>query len=365
MEHKSWISAILLGLSVYFGLMLVQRHLGWIGLVAIVVAAGTGAVIVWMLDHDRPRLARAYGTRVGRPLIGTVARLSGRQVPSAPRDRVAALALRSREDFEAAARSIRRLVRGHDPAIDAILSHLSEQVAVRTSPGAAREPHRPLGIILLVGPEGVGKRHLAETIGRHLYRSPSRIALDLADDAADPIDAMLTALRPSPCTVAILENADRAPARTLERLTRVLADGRGRAASGVEVQLGDALIVMTCTSGLSAVPAPGAKESIPAPDRLASETSLGRPLLAQVDVIRGSPALDPRTRAEVIALLIRNECRRFGLELGYVAPEHLAREVAALDDAHGMALSPPRIARLLQAPLARAARAGLTHLDLN
>jgi ATP-dependent Clp protease ATP-binding subunit ClpA len=250
--------------------------------------------------------------------------------------------------------------------IDQIFNHLRDHVAIRTGKPTAEGSPRPLGVFLLVGSEGVGKRYLTTCLCEQLWVKGILITLDLAEEVPDHTTEMLAALSANPCATVLLENVDRATGRTLDRLTRILADGRGRdPSSGAVIELGNALIVMTSTRGIAAFKEQSEDNTSSIQERLAAETPMDHPLLAQFDVIAACRRLDAWTRAEVVALIMKRECRRHGLELGYVAPEFLTREVAAINDAHGMALIPPRIARLLRVPLTKAVNAGITHLDLN
>ena len=77
-------------------------------------------------------------------------------------------------------------------------------------------------------------------------------------------------------------------------------------------------------------------------------------LSAVTDICYCEPPTD-RVKAEVVALLMKKECRDHGIELSNVDPEILATQVIQLDDASGFRLAPQRVKKLLRKPLVAAA----------
>ncbi len=354
------LSLVLLGWGL---LRLVRAILGELGVLVLVVLAVILAAILWALEHDRQRLAR-LSSRCGplRKLVELVCRIASKQPPINAETASDGLLPRSADDFNELALRLREEVRGFDKAIDRIVEAIRHQATLRRH-AAARSGTLPdlgpLGLFLLVGPDGIGKRHLASRLGKRLFAESAPLILDLEDlaDASDPLDRLIgpegvltVGLRQSPRRLVLLDHAGAIGPRALGGLLRSLAEGGwsdGRSRHPIHLQ-GSVWV-------FSIAGQPKADDledvfGIDGLERFQEVIRLRRPSL--------------RVRAEVVALLMARECRRHGITLDYVPPEWIAAEVSALPESFGFATAPARIRRLLRKPLLRATSAGLTRLHL-
>jgi hypothetical protein len=88
---------------------------------------------------------------------------------------------------------------------------------------------------------------------------------------------------------------------------------------------------------------------------IGEETQIDHGLLNAVTDVCFCASPSDSVKAEVVALLMKKECRDHGIELSNVDPEILATQVIQLDDASGFRLAPQRVKKLLRKPLVAAA----------
>ncbi len=366
----------------FFLLKLVAGLPGGVVIVTLlVVVAIMVAVILWMLKYRRATAAGLYQTTVGRWIVGTVCRLSQQQPPVdlVNAEEVAqSLALRTTNDFAQATRLLMSSVYGHDQAISDLMLHLQKSVLLRQSQTAVTR-NLPIGIHVLAGPSGFGKRTLSLRLGQVLHVRPSIQYYDLADlqDVAPAWSALFgDASRPGqlsgaisdrPFQTVIFDNLNRASAPFLERLAKVLAAGRAAdGQTGRAISFEHCLFVFLWHGSLAGMSSPigdhGANPSLT--DTLLTERGVPVEFVRQVQQLVTMPIPSRLDQAKVIASLMRRECQKFEVELSYVAPEILVHELQSVADEHGFAAVPNRLTRLLTDPLLRAARTGQRRLVL-
>ncbi len=145
------------------------------------------------------------------------------------------------------------------PAAVAALSRTVIRYAQRLQP-----PDRPLGVLLLLGPTGVGKTEAAKALTRLMYTDMSHlIRLDMNElttsHAAEQLvgtfeapDGRLTsAIRRQPNCVILLDEIEKAHPDVFDYLLQVLGEGRLTDARGRVADFRTAVIVMTSNLGAS------------------------------------------------------------------------------------------------------------------
>lgn len=125
-------------------------------------------------------------------------------------------------------------------------------------------PDRPLGVLLLLGPTGVGKTEAAKALTRLLYTEESRLvrldmnelttsyaAEQLVGTFDQPDGRLTTAVRRQPNCVILLDEIEKAHPDVFDYLLQVLGEGRLTDARGRVADFRSAVIIMTSNLGAS------------------------------------------------------------------------------------------------------------------
>lgn len=366
------IQVLSLFVGAYYGLTFLARFWAPLGPI-ITVASGLLAATIWILEYERRLAADLYRTNpVARPIIDLVCKATQRQVPlggdegSAPAadgkgkagaEEQTRLLLETDADFSEATSQLKSAVRGHDAIIDTVMQHIRRNARLR----ARSDPHAaqaPLGMFLFIGSPGLGKRYLAEQIGWLLYKGGPVLELDVADEAST-IRRLIEAVKAKPYQTIILENIDAATPQYLERLQAIAAGNALRDPStGSVVSFRNCFFFLL--SHKPGQPIADLKKSgYTVLTQVIAET-LGLPLGLVNHINDYLPFLlpSPIEQAEVVHLLMEQECQKYNVRLGQVDPELLAREVKAIGATGGFAVAPGRIAKRLQQPIHEAIARG-------
>jgi hypothetical protein len=355
----------------------------------ITVAAGLFVVILWMLRFNRSQLYMFYRNPVAGPVIDLVCKVSKEQPPvdasvdqPAPSNRAqdqereaapaqaaaSSILLATSADFADAGRTLKQSTIGHDEAIDGILAQLYRNVQLRDS--SSRDVSLPpLGVFLLVGRAGLGKRRVASAISRLLYRSGAVVTIDLAEDPA--ATDLLPAVKANPYSGVILENLTSASPQTMASLRSLVAGAPLiETSTGAKVSFRHCVFFLLIHSDASALPkqqrasGPGTGQTVMV-GALKSTLNLDEQLAW---ALHGSyPFLLPPQidQARVIALLMQEECSKYGLRLGRVDPVYLAREVEVTAAQGGFQLAPSRIRKILHDRILAARESGSEYIELS
>lgn len=344
-------------------------RLHWFFALLITVLAISNVAVIWMLRDYRRALAVLCRRRLVRKYVGCVCYFTGEQVPLETEQHTRReVLLRSQRDFDIAAARAKPIVRGHDHVIDTVLTRLYENLTLRKS---RRGTHAcgPLASFLLVGQEGVGKRYLMKVIAKLLYGNSAievfdceRLRLDSLIGTKDRDGVLLETVRKSPCTLLLFENIEKASQDIVGMVIELMTTGHLKQPGATEkVSFVETTLALTTTEAcgsLEALANAGLGEVVfqqRAIEALGDETQIDRGLISAVtDICFCEPPTD-RVKAEVVALLMKRECRDHGIELSNVDPEILATQVIQLDDVSGFRLAPQRVKKLLRKPLVAAA----------
>jgi ATP-dependent Clp protease ATP-binding subunit ClpA len=280
------------------------------------------------------------------------------------------------EDFEWSVGRLREQIFGHDMAIDALVMRVSKNALVRTRSESVNELP-PLGVFLLAGRRGIGKRLLATRLGDSLFDRGGQTVLDMKDygdgdtavtrlfgSAGQDGDLVLSVKR-CPYHTLVLENIECASAKVQESLQSVIGHGTCLdPLGGGRVSFHNCVIVMTTT----VLPPTAENAELPSReamiDYLVDQTGSSAALFnrTQECLILRTP--DDPTKAKVILQLLLDECQKYRLTLDYVEPEIVVREVARFSESCGFEYSKIRITRWLRDPIHLAASHGLDSVVL-
>ena len=375
MTQRPIIQSLLVALSCWMLLQLIIRFLGFPVGVIVVVVSGLMICTIYGLRFEPRQLRPIKSKTAGRYWIQFVARVA--KLQEAPtNDPLEGLNLKSAEDFVWFRERLHEEVFGHNDALDGLTAELQKNALLRArSESKADLP--PLGVILLAGNRGTGKRYLANCISRRLFERPMVTVIDLRhcpDGDAVPgylfgtpgnDGVLIKPVRLSPCQVIVLESVEVAGTKLQEALKNLFVHGRCvDGARGGIVSFEKCVFVLTTTA---------------VPEGLLKEESFGRDRL--IDALNETTALPPAlldcasvcavlrpagdlVKAQVIVQLMVDECRRYRLNLDYVEPEIVAREVDHFSETAGFEYSRIRIARWISDPIHLAVQHGMDSLVL-
>jgi ATP-dependent Clp protease ATP-binding subunit ClpC len=156
---------------------------------------------------------------------------------------------------------LHRRVIGQDEAVKTVAA------AVRRSRAELRDPRRPIGSFIFVGPTGVGKTELARALAAALFGSEDAlIKIDMSEfmehhNAArlvgappgyvgyDQAGQLTEAVKRRPYSVVLFDEVEKAHPKVFDMLLQVLEDGRLADAKGHEVDFKNTLVIMTSNIG--------------------------------------------------------------------------------------------------------------------
>ncbi|MFL5714649.1 MAG: ATP-dependent Clp protease ATP-binding subunit, partial [Chloroflexota bacterium] len=268
---------------------------------------------------------------------------------------------------------------GQDEAIAAVSD------AVRRARAGLKDPRRPIGSFLFLGPTGVGKTELARALAQFMFDDETALVrIDMSEYMEkfsvsrlvgappgyvgyDEGGQLTEAVRRRPYQVVLLDEIEKAHPDVFNVLLQVLDDGRLTDSQGRTVDFKNTIIIMTSNIGSAAIAASGARSGDAAYEEMKRQVTdtLGshfRPeFLNRVDEIIVFHALTEGDLERIVDLLVADLAARLAtqdivLELTEAARELLVRE--GTDPAFGARPLKRTIQRFVENPLARSIVAG-------
>ena len=157
--------------------------------------------------------------------------------------------------------NIRNRVIGQDEAVLAITE------ALRRARTDIRNPNKPIGVFLFIGPTGVGKTHLAKVVGEEFfgnkqdiirvdmseYQDTKSIEKFLGSNENENIlgqsrISLVDKVKSNPYTVVLFDEIEKAHPQVLDLFLQIFDEGRLTSTSGETVDFTNTII--TCTSNI-------------------------------------------------------------------------------------------------------------------
>lgn len=150
---------------------------------------------------------------------------------------------------------------GQEPAIHQIVE------ALKRSRTGTRDPNRPIGSFLFMGPTGVGKTLLAKTVGEEYFGEKNQmIRLDMSEfkevssinrligvgqtsELAQSAVSFLDEIKQNPFSVVLLDEMEKAHPQILDIFLQVLDEGHMTNASGETINFDNTIIIATSNIG--------------------------------------------------------------------------------------------------------------------
>jgi len=160
---------------------------------------------------------------------------------------------------------LHKRVIGQHPAIEVISK------AIRRSRAGLKDPKRPTGSFIFLGPSGVGKTELARTLAEFLFGDDeAQVRIDMSEYMEkhsvsrlvgsppgyigyDEGGQLTEAIRRKPYSVLLLDEIEKAHPDVFNILLQILEDGRLTDAQGRTVDFRHAIVIMTSNIGAAEI----------------------------------------------------------------------------------------------------------------
>ena len=273
---------------------------------------------------------------------------------------------------------LHRRVVGQEEAIQAVSD------AVRRARAGLKDPRRPIGSFLFLGPTGVGKTELARALAEFLFDDDAAmVRIDMSEymekfSVSRLVGAppgyvgyeeggqLTEAVRRRPYQVVLLDEIEKAHPDVFNILLQVLDDGRLTDGQGRTVDFRNTVLIMTSNVGsqfISAFTERGDAGDATAYDQMKGQITEAlrvqfRPeFLNRIDEVIVFHALTDADLAAIVDLLLADLQRRLAGQEITLEPTTAARSLIVregTDPAYGARPLKRTIQRLVENPLARA-----------
>lgn len=163
-------------------------------------------------------------------------------------------------------KQLKQQVIGQDQAVNAVCD------VIKRSRAGLKDPNRPIGSFLLLGPTGVGKTELAKALARTVYKSEkAMVRLDMSEfTEAHTADKLIGAppgyvgyeeggqltnpIRRRPYSLILMDELEKAHPKVFDVFLQVLEDGRLTDSQGHLADFKNTIIIMTSNIDVSETP---------------------------------------------------------------------------------------------------------------
>lgn len=212
---------------------------------------------------------------------------------------------------------------GQDEAVEAVT-----RIIKRTKAGL-KDPNRPEGVFLFLGPTGVGKTHLVKELAKEIFGDPNRMfRLDMSEFSEPHTVSRLFGsppgyvgygegtqftekIRRNPHCIVLLDELEKAHPKVLQSWLQVFEDGHMTDGQGRKVDFKNTIIIMTSNIGAKAAeekkPALGFKTDPPSQEtqkidavKADLKSKLPPEFINRIDEIIIFKSLDPENLYKII-----------------------------------------------------------------
>jgi ATP-dependent Clp protease ATP-binding subunit ClpC len=210
---------------------------------------------------------------------------------------------------------------GQDEAV------LAVSRAVKTARVGLKDPRRPIGSFLFLGPTGVGKTELAKALAEFLFGDEeATVTLDMSEYQQEHTvnrligappgyvgyesgGQLTDAVREKPYTVVLLDEVEKAHPRVLDILLQVMEEGRLTDGQGRTTSFSEAVIIMTSNLGSEYLDEPVLTDLAREQVMSVVKTTFRPEFLNRLDEIILFHPLTPEQLRQILGLMLKNEAK--------------------------------------------------------
>ncbi len=234
---------------------------------------------------------------------------------------VAKLGADERSRYAHMVEHLHRRIIGQDEAV------LAVSRAVKTARVGLKDPRRPIGAFLFLGPTGVGKTELAKALAEFLFGDEeATVTLDMSEYQQEHTvnrligappgyvgyesgGQLTDAVRERPYTVVLLDEVEKAHPRVLDILLQVMEEGRLTDGQGRTASFRDAVIIMTSNLGSEFLDEPVLTDAARELVMHKLKTTLRPEFLNRLDEVILFHPLSPDQLRQILGLMLKKEAR--------------------------------------------------------
>ena len=253
-------------------------------------------------------------------------------------------------------KNLKREVIGQDEAIDKLVR------SIQRGRVGLKDPNKPIGAFLFLGPTGVGKTYLAKKLAEYMFGSPDAlIRIDMSEYMEKhTVSRMVGAppgyvgheeggqltekVRRKPYSILLLDELEKAHSDVFNILLQVLDEGRLTDSNGTTVDFKNTVIIMTSNCGTRQLKEFGGGIGFTKPDNAAQDKAYSRSViqkalhkqfspefLNRLDDIINFDQLDMDAIKRIVDIELRPIAKRvkemgYGLQVEEDAKDFLARK---------------------------------------
>jgi len=215
--------------------------------------------------------------------------------------------------------------------------------AVKTARVGLKDPRRPIGSFLFLGPTGVGKTELAKALAEFLFGDEeATVTLDMSEYQQEHTvnrligappgyvgyesgGQLTDAVRERPYTVVLLDEVEKAHPRVLDILLQVMEEGRLTDGQGRTSSFSEAVIIMTSNLGSEYLTEPTLTEEGRELVMQKVKQTFRPEFLNRLDEIILFHPLSEEQLRQILGLMLRKEAQLLearGVDLAVEAPSY-------------------------------------------